>query len=170
MKRTAFRLFFLFILLVFLQIWLFNNIHLLGFATPLLYIYFVIKLPVSMNRNTVLALSVLLGLTIDAFNCTLGLNMLAMVIIGFTRYYFLKLFIPRDIFDDFMPSFSSLEKPLFLRYAGTLTLSHALILYTVESLTLFDPVTLLLRIVGSFLLTLLFIFAFESVNFKVFKK
>jgi len=170
MKKITYRLIIIFILLVFLQIWLFGNVHLFGFATPLLYIYFVIKLPVNMNRNAVLGLSALLGFIIDIFSGTLGLTMFVMVIIGFLRYPLLKLFAPRDIFDESTPSFSTFGKSVFIRYAGVVTLIHIFLLYVIESLSLFAPGILLLRIAGSFILTILLIFAFESINFDVFEK
>jgi rod shape-determining protein MreD len=170
MKKIQFRPVVLFFLLVFLQVWLFNSIHLFGVATPLLYIYFLIKLPVNMNRNTVLLLSALMGLSVDIFEYTLGLNMLAMTVAGFLRYYFLKLFIPKDAFDEFIPAFSTLGNWVFMRYAGALALIHALFLFSIESLTLLDPLLLFLRIVSSFILTILIIFAFENLNFDLFKK
>jgi len=170
MKKLTYRLIFLFILLVFLQVWLFGNIHLFGFATPLVYIYFLIKLPVNMNRNAVLGLSALLGFTIDIFSGTLGLTMLVMVIVGFLRYSLLKLFAPRDIFDESTPSFSTFGRMAFLRYAGAISLIQIFLLYVVESFSLFTPVALFLRITGSFILTILLIFAFESISFDVFEK
>ncbi|GHT26328.1 rod shape-determining protein MreD [Bacteroidia bacterium] len=170
MKKFQFRPVVLFFLLVFLQVWLFNSIHLFDVATPLLYIYFLIKLPANMNRNMVLFLSALMGLSIDIFEYTLGLNMLAMTVAGFFRYYFLKLFAPKDVFDEFIPSISTLGKWVFLRYVGTLALIHVLLLFSIESLSLFDPLLLFLRIVSSFVLTILIIFAFENLNFDLFKK
>jgi len=169
MKKTSIRLILLFVFLVFLQIWLFDNIHLFGFATPFLYVYFLVKLPISMNRNLVLILSALLGFIIDIFSGTLGLTMTVTVIIGFVRHYLLKLFAPRDIFDDYTPSFSTFGKFLFMRYAGVITLIHIFLLYSLESLSLFTPGLLFLRIASSFTLTFLLIFAFESINFDVFK-
>jgi rod shape-determining protein MreD len=160
----------LFILLVFLQVWLFNKIHLMGYATPLLYIYFIIKLPGDMNRNMVMILSAFIGLCVDLFEYTLGLNMLACVVAGFVRYYFLKLFAPRDIFESLVPSFDSFGRALFLRYAGTVTFLFLMILFITESLSLFDPLTLIFRIAGSFILTMLLIFAFESINSGVSRK
>ncbi|GAP71766.1 rod shape-determining protein MreD [Candidatus Symbiothrix dinenymphae] len=154
----------LFILLVFLQVGLFNKIHLLGFATPLPYIYFIIKLPGNMSRNAVLLLSAFIGITIDLFEYTLGINMLACILIGFLRYYLLKLFAPRDIFDNYVPSFNALGYGLFLRYAGMMSFLFILILFVTEALSLFDPLTLASRIAGSFLLTFLLIFAFENIN------
>ena len=170
MSKVFFRLTALFILLVFFQVLLFNHIHLFGFATPLLYIYFLLKLPVGINRNVVMLLCALLSFIIDIFGGTLGLNMAAMVIVAFLRYYFLKLFAPRDVFDDYFPSFNTFGKYLFIRYAGIITLIHVSLLFTIESFSLFTPWLLILRIIGSFFLTIFFIFAFESINFDVFKK
>ena len=170
MNKLFLRLIILFIFLVFLQVWLFGNIHLFGFATPLLYIYFLIKLPIRMNRNAIMLLSAFMGFIIDIFGNTFGLNMLVMVISGFLHFYFVKLFISRDVMDDCSPSFKTLGKFLFLRYAGVIALIHITLLYSIESFSLFTPNLLLLRIVGSFSLTFLLIFAFESVNFDVLRK
>jgi rod shape-determining protein MreD len=148
---------------------MFNEIHLFGFATPLLYVYFIIKLPVNLNRNAVFLLSALIGLLIDLLSFTLGINMLAGIFVGFFRFYFLKLFAPRDVFESYSPSFSTFGRALFLRYAALMILLHQLVLFVAESFSLFEPGLLVLRIVGSFILTMLFIFAFESVTFKTTK-
>ena len=170
MKKVSIRLMILFILLVFLQVWLFDNIHLFGFATPLLYIYFLVKLPIRMNRNIIMFLSALLGLIIDLFGSTLGLTMLVMVISGFLRYYLVKLFIPRDIPDDCIPSFYILGKYVFLRYAGVITLIYVFLRYSIESFSLFNLGLFFLHVISSFTLTFLLIFAFESMNIDVFRK
>ncbi|MDR1527600.1 MAG: rod shape-determining protein MreD [Dysgonamonadaceae bacterium] len=160
----------LFILLIILQIALFDRIHLFGYATPLLYIYFIIKLPGTMNRNWVLLLAAFLGLCIDLFNHTMGMNMLACVVIGFFRYFFLDWFAPRDLYENYFPSFRSLGRAKFLRYAFVMTVLHHIILFTAESLSFFDPLALIYRIIGSVVLTILLIFAFESIDFDVSKK
>ena len=170
MSKTTIQQIFWFILLVLLQIWLFNNIHLFGVATPFVYLYFTLKLPVKMNRNAALMLSALIGLVIDLFGSTLGLNMFVMVIVGFLRFYLLKLFAPRDVYEDYVPSFETFGNFMFVRYVGTLTLIHVTILHLMESFTLFDPLNLVLRIVGSFILTVLLICAIESINVRGFKK
>lgn len=170
MNKTAIQRFLFFVFLVLLQIWLFNNIHLFGIATPFVYLDFTLKLPVKMNRNTALMLSALMGFIIDLFGSTLGLNMSVMVIIGFLRFYLLKLFAPRDVYEDYVPSFKTLGNLMFMRYVGTITLIHVIILHLLESFTLFDPLKLVLRILGSFILTVLLIYAIESINIKEFKK
>ena len=170
MKKISVKLAMLFVILVFLQVWLFDNIHLFGFATPLLYIYFLIKLPIKMNRSSIMLLSALLGLVVDIFGSTLGLNMLVMVICGFLRHYIVKLFAPRDLADNCIPSFEAFGKFLFLRYAGVIALIQISLLYSIESFSLFNPGLLFLRIAGSFTLTFLLIFAFESLNIDILGK
>lgn len=164
MNDIRLRLSFLFVLLVLLQVCLFNQIHLFGVATPLLYLYFILKLPVEMNRNLVLVLSFLMGSIIDFFTYTWGIHMLSMTIVGFLRHYILPLFTPRDTFENFMPAFSTFSIGKFMGYAASLTIVHHILVFSLELFSLFDPVILLLKIGSSILLTLLLIFAFESLN------
>ncbi|MDR0541405.1 MAG: rod shape-determining protein MreD [Dysgonamonadaceae bacterium] len=170
MLNAAIRQILLFILLILLQIMLFDKIHLFRVATPMLYIYFILKLPGRMNRNMVLFVSAFLGLCIDLFNHTMGMNMLACTIMGFFRYSLLDLFAPRDLFEGYSPSFRSFGMGAFLRYALVVALLHHFILFTAESLSFFDPLALIFRITGSVILTILLIFAFESIHFDTSKK
>ena len=170
MSNAAIRRFFQFILLILLQITLFDKIYLFGYAVPLLYIYFIIKLPGNMNHSRVLFLSATLGLCVDWFNCTLGMNMLACVVIGGFRNIFLDWLAPRDLFEDYTPSFHLFGVWPFLRYVSIMTLLHHTILFISESLSFFDPLALFFRIAGSVILTIILIFAFESINFGVSRK
>jgi len=112
----------------------------------------------------------LLGFFVDVFGGTLGLSMTAMTITSFLRYYLLKIFAPDDVFEDYLPSFTAFGKYLFMQYAGIATFIHIALVFVLESLSLFNPLLLLLRIAGSFTLTILLIFAFESINYSGFKK
>jgi len=170
MQNTVPGRFLLFILLIILQITLFDKIHLFGFATPLLYIYFILKLPGNMNRILVLFLSAILGLSIDWFSHTLGINMLACVVIGFFRSFLLNWLTPRDLVENYSLSFSTFGVRTFLRYAFITTLIHHTILFTTEYLSFFDPLALIFRITGSVILTVILIFACESINLGVSRR
>jgi rod shape-determining protein MreD len=157
----------LFFVLVFLQVCLFDKIHLFGCAIPLLYIYFVIQLPWNMNRSFVLLLSALIGLCIDTFNCTLGLNMFACVIVGFLRFYLLQLFVPNSLFENYCHSvvnFGEFGFFYYLYYSASMTLLHQIVLCFAESSSLSNPLSLIFRVVGSFVLTMLLIFAFDRIK------
>lgn len=159
-----------FVFLVILQIWILNRIHLFGFATPLLYIYFILKLPANMGRNYLLLIAFMLGLVIDFFSYTLGFNMLACTVMGFSRYYIFNAFAPRDMANAFIPSIETFGTPLFMRYAVILTVIHHIVFFVAESFTLFDLFTLSLKVVGSVVLTMLLIWGIEQLKLDFLKK
>ncbi|HPG54873.1 MAG TPA: rod shape-determining protein MreD, partial [Candidatus Enterocola sp.] len=58
----------LFIVLVFLQVVLFDNIDYFGFISPYIYVIFILSLPVGINKNWAMILSFILGMLIDMFS------------------------------------------------------------------------------------------------------
>ena len=159
-----------FIIIVLLQIWILNRIHLSGIATPLFYIYFILKLPATMGRNSLLLVACFLGLIIDFFSYTLGISMLACVIMGFSRYYIFNAFAPRDMSNAFVPSVETFGSSLFMRYAAILTLIHHVSFFVAESFTFLDIFTLMLKIAGSVTLTMLLIWGTEQLKLDFLKK
>lgn len=155
----------LFVSLVLLQVWVFNHVHILGLITPLLYVYFILKLSSKMSRNAVVVWAFFLGLCIDVFNNTPGLNALALTVVGFFRHYLLQLMISREE-DAIIPSSKTLGLWGFMRYAMIMVLLHHTILFVTEAFSVYSPIILSLKIVGSSLLTLLLIFALEIINFE----
>ena len=159
-----------FCLLVILQLCVLNKIHLFGFATPLFFICFILKLPADMNRNSLLLIAFLMGLIIDFFSYTLGLNALACTIMGFSRHYMLNVFAPRDMVSSFALSVETFGFYLFMRYAAVLVIIHHVVFFVTESFSFFDLPTLILRITGSSILTLLLIFGTEQLKLDFLKK
>ena len=160
----------LFFFLILLQVWVFNQIHLFRIATPLIYLYFILSLPSSTNRNLVVFLSFILGLSIDIFSYSLGMHAIAATVAGFSRDFSLKLFTSRDLPNEYTPSIRLLGFLSYLKYAVPIVLLHNTVYFFVESLSLLDPVGLFLRIAGSFILTMIVIVAFESFNSDILKK
>ena len=80
--------------LVAAQVIVFNNLCLFNIAIPLVFIYFIIKLPVTLGVNWVMTLSFLLGLTVDIFSNTQGMNALACTILGAMRAALLRAVLP----------------------------------------------------------------------------
>ncbi len=75
--------------LVVMQVLILNKIHVLGFITPFLYIYFLLKLPTGTSRNLLLLLGFTLGIVIDMFSNTPGMNAAACVFLAFVRPLYL---------------------------------------------------------------------------------
>lgn len=153
-----------FVGLMLLQVLVLNNVHVAGYATPFIYIYFLLKLNSSVSRNELMVWGFCLGLSIDLFSNTPGMNAAACVLLAFVRPFILRLFSPRDNQDSIEPGFRSMGFWPFVRYvvAGTF-LHHAMLLF-IESFSFFNFPLLLLKIISSALLTILCILAIEGIR------
>ncbi len=89
-SNVYFILSFRFIILVFAQVLLLNNINFLGYINPYIYILFVLTFPFNGNKSLLIVLSFLLGLTIDLFGDSGGIHAAACVVIAYLRPVILK--------------------------------------------------------------------------------
>ncbi|MCG9794134.1 rod shape-determining protein MreD [Flavobacterium algicola] len=76
---------FRFILLLAVQIVIFNNMTFLGFIMPLPYILFIILYPVNGNKSGLLFASFLLGLAMDFFSNSGGTHATACIVLAYFR-------------------------------------------------------------------------------------
>ena len=157
----------LFALLIVLQVLVFNHISVFGLATPFLYIYFLLKLPVGRNVFYVIIMGFLMGFIIDIFLNTPGINAAATTIIATLRRPLLGLFFTKDESEDYVPSIYSTPAP-FIKLATAMVVIHQTALYTLESLSLFNPQILLLRLGASIVLTLILLLALDGFMYKTF--
>ena len=155
-----------FIGLVLVQALLLNNICLFGLATPFVYIYFLLVLDRDADRNALMATAFLLGLAIDVFSNTPGVNAGASVLIAFMRPGLLRLFSPRDEYENFEPGIYTLGVWAFVRYATIVTFLHHTALFFLDTFSLANIGYLLLRILCSTLLTVMLVMAIEFVRHK----
>ncbi|SHJ16073.1 rod shape-determining protein MreD [Mesonia phycicola] len=79
-----------FVLLVLLQVLLLSNIDFLGFINPYLYVYFILLLPFTLSQWRVLLYSFLIGLAIDFFQDSGGVNAAACLVAAYFRPNILK--------------------------------------------------------------------------------
>ena len=79
-----------FILLLAVQIIIFNNMNFLGFISPYPYILFIILYPVNGNKSGLLAASFFLGLCMDLFSNSGGFHTAACVVLAYYRPYLFK--------------------------------------------------------------------------------
>lgn len=54
-----------FVILLLVQVLVLNHVHIYQYATPLLYIYFILKLNSQVNRKVLMGWAFALGLSID---------------------------------------------------------------------------------------------------------
>ena len=151
-----------FVLLIFLQLFVLNNIQFSGFVNPYFYVLFVLLLPFEISGWLMLVLAFILGMMIDVASATIGYHTVATVFLAYFRYHLLRFIAPRDGYEPgISPAINSLGFQWFFKYVSILTVSHHFILFWVESFQIGDLLSASLRALASSTFTLLLIFIYE---------
>ena len=74
-----------FVLLLAIQVIIFNNMNFLGYISPFPYILFIILYPVNGNKSGLIASSFLLGITLDLFSNSGGIHATACLVLAYLR-------------------------------------------------------------------------------------
>lgn len=167
MAKSILNFILLFVVLVAAQVIVFNHLFLFNIALPLVFIYLIIRLPVTMNLNWTMTVAFIMGLTIDVFSDTQGMNALACTLFATVKKPVLRLYFPRE--EDLTypePSIRSLGLGVFMKYLITMVVIYCFLYFTIESFSLFNPLRLLLRIVGSSVLTFFLILGIDSLSIR----
>jgi rod shape-determining protein MreD len=152
----------IFIVLVLLQVLLFNNIQFSGYVNPYIYIIFILLLPVEIPAWLLLLLSFGVGMVIDFYTGSPGMHSSASVLAGFVRPYVLRLISPRDGYEPGAhPSMQIYGLKWFLFYSLIIVLVHHTALFYLEVFRFTDFFRTLLRVFMSSLFTIIFVLIIE---------
>lgn len=150
-----------FILVAIIQVLIFSQIHLFGYATACVYLLFILKMPRLTSRNELLVWAFLLGLTVDIFSNTPGLNAAAATAMAFARNMVLSSFLQKVTSDNFVPSVRTLNWGGYICYTLICILLFYFLLFLLEMFTVGYPLQLIISISSSTLLTMLFVLVIE---------
>jgi rod shape-determining protein MreD len=152
----------IFIILVLLQVLLFNNIRFSGYVNPYIYIMFILLLPVEIPAWILLTISFFTGLTIDFFTSTPGMHAGATVLAGYVRPYVLRIISPRDGYEPgATPSMAVYGFRWFLFYSFLIIIVHHFALFYLEVFRFADFFRTFLRVILSSAFSLIFILLAE---------
>lgn len=124
---------FLFVSLWFLQVFVFNNILFLGYINPYVYIAFVIFYPLKKERFLFLFLSFLLGLAIDFFSDSGGINAFSLLFVAYIRLFLVRVIFKKTEQDYLL--FNLQQEPFgkIFNYVITLIVIHHFILFSLAN-------------------------------------
>lgn len=162
MNRTIIQFVILFLVLTLLQV-VCNKIILFNLATPIIFIYLLLRLPVNMPKIATFTIAFLLGLTIDIFGNTPGMHALSCTIAAALRNPVFTLYVSRE--DDMntpIPSIDSLGVGDYFKYASTMVVIYCTLLYFIQAFTLHNALLTIERIVASSLLSVVLILGIDS--------
>lgn len=161
----------LFVLVLLLQSVIFNNIVLFGVATPMILVYFIIKMPAKVNILWVMTFAFFLGLSVDISANTLGMNALACVLTAFLRAPVMRLYFGYEEGNknnskggEYGVGVGRGRAANFAKYAATMSAIYCTIIFVVQAFTLFSFWLLLAKIILSTLITFALIIAFDSIK------
>jgi rod shape-determining protein MreD len=122
----------LFIGLILLQIVVLNNINFLGYINPFFYILFIFLYPIKKDDASILIVSFFLGLFIDIFSDSGGINAAATLFIAFVRIPVLQSVIGKRDIDYGAMTIFKLPFPKLFLYVVILTVMHHFIVFGLE--------------------------------------
>ncbi len=162
MINTILRYGLIFILLILLQVLVFNNIQFSGYVNPYVYILFILLLPMEIPSWLLLLSSFLMGIMIDFFSGSPGVHTSATVLAGFVRPYVLSLVAPRDGYEQGSdPSMFNYGFRWFASYTLLIVLIHHTALFYLEVFRFTGFFRTLLRVILSTIFSMTFILLLE---------
>lgn len=164
MTKFALKYALCFLLLLPAQAIVFDRLMLFNVAIPLVFLYLIVMLPVTLGTNTSTLLGFLCGFVLDIFCDTPGVNALCCTVLAFARKPLFHLYVSTD--DDLAgrsPSTATMGAAAYLKFMLTMVLVYCTMMFAVEAFQFFNFRLLLIRIVASTLYTFLMLWALDSV-------
>lgn len=154
----------LFIALLALQVLVCNHIHLLGYATPLIMVYYIIVTPYSWPRWALLLEAFLMGLLVDVSTNTPGIEAAAFTLTAILAPVALRYIADPEKLDEiFVPSAKEMGWMSYIFYTSIVTLLFITTYYLIQWFT-FSAHGMFLHILGSATLTILLLIAIERIR------
>ncbi len=165
----------LYFVVMLLQIFIFNNITISIMLTPLIYIAFLLFLPLRTSQFATLFIGAFLGITADVVTGMAGVNTIATLFVAYIRLYVIAAFLRVEIINGKLndPTGQSVKRISRMSRSlcfGTLILIHHAIFFMVEMLSFTSPSFLFSRIAFSSVVTTLFTIVLYDLFVHLFSK
>ena len=148
------------------QMMVFNHIHLLGYATPLPFVYLLLLFPLGTQRWSIMLWAFTCGLLVDTVSLSPGVAAGAMTLAAFIQPPLLRLMTPKDAPEDMQASFRTMGLWAYTNYAAIVTAVFAITYFALTAFTFFHILDIVIALVSSWILTLFMCLLFETVRSK----
>ena len=157
-----------FVALIFIQVFIFNNVHLTSLGVvPVVYILYIILLPFETPNWIVLLLAFAIGISIDIFSDTLGLNAASSVLIAFVRPGLLNMLAPRDGYETgSFPRIYYQGANWFVKYSLSLVVLHQFAYFILESFSFEGFFAILFKIIIASVASIILIIISQYIFFR----
>lgn len=147
------------------QVLICNHIMLFGLAAPLIFFFPLLRMPMSMSVKSVLTIAFLLGLVVDIFSDTPGINTISCCVLAVLRKPVFHLFAGNDeALSGVAPSISSLGFFSYLKYLLLLVPAYCLISISLEYFSIVAFKRILAIIGASSLLSIVLLLGIDALT------
>ena len=156
-----------FVFLVLLQVMVLNHLNLGNYINPYLYIYFILLLPFVTPKWLLLVSAFLLGITVDIFSNTFGINAAASVMMAFARPFVIKAISTGTEYEiGERPSLKNQDLKWFVYYCLILILIHHFVLFYLEIFRFREFFSTFLRVILSSAFTFMLVMISEYLFYR----
>ncbi|WP_300728245.1 rod shape-determining protein MreD [uncultured Bacteroides sp.] len=155
-----------FVILLLVQVLILNHLHIDGYGTPVLFIYYIFMLNAETPRISVMLQAFCLGLCVDIFSNTPGMNASACTLLAFVRRGLLASQVDRDINEDYEPGIRIMGFWPFSRYIFIGSILYVLVWQTIDTFSFFRIGELVFKILASTATTMLCILCVDTIRRK----
>lgn len=148
-----------------LQVLVFDYIHLWGYATPLLGVMVVVYSPLSDNRVTNLVMSFMAGIVMDMFTNSPGVAAASMTLASFVQHPLLEMMVPKDSDENMLPSWHTMGMSSYSAYLAIMLAVYHVAYFVLEVFSFINPVDMIISIVSSYVLSFILAMSFELFRF-----
>ena len=152
----------LFFIMLLLQVLICNHIAIFNVAVPIIFIYFIIRLPISIGQGWLFTLSFLLGLIVDICADTPGVNALSCTLLAALKKPIYYAYVPKDDKTmDLIPSISSLGVATYCKFLVTLIGIYCILVFSIEYFSFADVKEVVILSASSTVLTFITLLALD---------
>ena len=154
----------IFALLLFLQVFLLDNLHWLGLVHPFIYIWALLLLPVELPRWVQMLIGVAIGALMDLFTHAPGIHMAGCVMIAYLRPLMLARYVQDLERMKGAVTIQAVGPGNYMRLLAELIIIHHTMVFMLEAFTFHHLGYTILQILLSGVFSFAFILMFEYVR------
>lgn len=155
-----------FVILVLVQDLIIGQMQVSRYAVPLIYVLFILKMPSDIGRKNLLFYSFLIGLCVDIFGNTPGLNATASIWLAMARPALLRWQTSRDASESFVPGVKSMRTAPYFRYVLPSVLLHSFIINVIDAFSISRMADIAIAALSDAAVTVILIMVIEFVGRK----
>lgn len=155
-----------YILLMILQVFLFDQLQFMGVCHPFIYILFLLMMPITLPHSVDMLIGAMVGLIMDVFSNSLGIHTSACILLMFLRPYLLETILnDKDRLNEQI-STRVVGPEAMEKYLAILIIIHHLMVFILSAWSWAHIGFVLLETLVSALITFIFIFGFNILKYK----